>query len=45
MFPVWVFGMSFYRSYRPNVTVFLACGGTWRCEHALFRVEIVKLRL
>ena len=45
MFPVWVFGESFCGLYCPNVFVFLAWGGTWRCEHTLFRVEIVKRHL
>ena len=44
MFPVWVFGVSFCGSYCPNV-VFLACGGTWRCQYTLFCVEIVKRHL
>ena len=35
-------GGSFCGLYCPNVFVFLACGGTWRCEHTLFCVEIVK---
>ena len=42
MIPVWGFGVSFGGSYRPNVIAFLACGGTWRCEHTLFCVDIVK---
>ena len=37
-----VFGMSFCGLYCPNVIAFLACGGTWRCEHTLFCVDIVK---
>ena len=37
--------MSFCGLYCPNVIVFLACGGTWRCEHTLFCVEIVKRHL
>ena len=45
MFPVWVVGVSFCWSYCPNVIVFLASGGTWRCEHTLFCVEIVKRHL
>ena len=43
--PVWVFGVSFCGSYCPNVIVFLAFGGIWRCEHALLCVEIVKRHL
>ena len=42
---VWVFGVSFCWSYCPNGIVFLACGGTWRCENTLFCVEIVKRHL
>ena len=37
--------MSFCVLDCPNVIEFLACGGTWRCEHALFCVEIVKRHL
>ena len=33
------------RSYCPNVIVFLAYRGTWRCEHASFCVEIIKRHL
>ena len=36
------FGMSFCGLYCPNIIVFLACRGTWHCEHTLFCVEVVK---
>ena len=42
MVPVWGFWSEFFGLYCPNVTVFLVCGGTWRCEHTLFCMEIVK---
>ena len=38
-------GVRFCGWYCPNVIVFLACWGTWRCELTLFCVEIVKRHL
>ena len=38
-------GVSFCGLYCPNVIVFLACGGTWRCEHISLCVEIVNRHL
>ena len=35
-----VFEVSFCGLYCPNVIVFLACGGNWRCEHTLSYIKV-----
>ena len=45
LFVVFFWGVSFCRSYCPSVIVFLAIGGTCRCEHTLLCEQIVKRHL
>ena len=40
--PVWGFWSDFCGLHCPNVILFLACGGTWRCERTLFCDKIVE---